>query len=211
MDAVDIEAVKRRLRFDYMKVKTEPPSRTLDLFTHLLSYCSRPQIAVHELIQDTANRIQKHFRLRWVMIGLRSQIDGLYRYEVEVGMRPEAWARQRAKSYKLEDFDPNSEKYKAGEISKLTRVYLEEENPLFKEDEQVVNRPVLLRAKRRSEEETLEADFIDTLILGPGEDLLGWIEYSGTITGEFPDPMTIRNIEVMAAILGAAISSHARR
>ncbi len=211
MDAVDVEAVKRKLRFDYMKAKTEPPSKTLELFTHLLSYCSRPQIVVHDLIQDTANRIQKHFRFRWVMIGLRSQIDGLYRYEVETGMRPEAWARQRTKSYKLEDFDPNSVGYRAAEISKITRVYLEEENPLFNEDEQVVNRPVLLRAKRKSEENTLEADFIDTLIFGPAEDLLGWIEYSGTIAGEFPDPMTIRNIEVMAAILGVAMSSPARR
>lgn len=209
-ESVNIDAVKRKLKFDYMKIRNEPASKTADVFSSLLANFQRPQIVVHDLIQEAANLIQKQFRLRWTMVGLRSQSDGLYRYEVQIGMRAEAWASQKSRVYKESAFDIRGA-YRASEISKLSRFYAEEENPLFKEDEQVVNRPVLLRAKRKAEDEALEADFINSLILGPGDDLLGWIEYGGTVAGKLPEPMTIRNIEVIAAILGAAITTQSRR
>jgi hypothetical protein len=65
-------------------------------------------------------------------------------------------------------------------------------------------------AKRRTEDETLEADFIDTLILGPSDALLGWIEYGGTLTSKFPDPSVIRYIEVISSVLAAAITVNSR-
>lgn len=209
VDDADIESVKRKMRFDYLKIRNEPDSKALEGFSMLLAHFNRPQLSVRDMIQDTANYLQKQFKLRWAMVGLRSPSDGLYRYEVQTGMRAESWARQKTKVYKEADFEPRGN-YKAGEISRQTRVYLEEENPLFKEDEQVVNRPVLLRAKRKLVDETLEADFIDTLILGAHDDLLGWIEYSGTIAGKLPDPMVIRHAEVAASILAAAIATHAK-
>jgi len=206
---VDAESVKRKLRFDYLKVRNEPPSKVLDVFSAVLAHYYRPNIVVHDLIQDAANQIQRGLRLRWVMIGLKSELDGLYRYEVHSGMRPDAWANQKSRAYKLETFDTYGD-YKAGEISKLTRVYLEEENPLDKASEGVANRPILLGSRRKNEMETLEADFIDTLIYGPNNDLLGWIEYSGTVTGHFPEAMTIRNIEIVAGILGVGLYMHGK-
>jgi hypothetical protein len=203
---VDPETVKRRLRFDYLKAKNDPTSRTLDGFTSLLQHFQKPRLVIHEMIQDAATYIQKQFRLRWVIVGLRGN-DGMYRYEVMSGLRDEAWARQRTKVYAQADFIPASGRYNYGDISKISRVYLEEQNPLYKEDEQTINRPALLRSKRDSDETCLEADFIDTLILGSKDELLGWIDYSGTIAGEFPDPWTMRNVEVISAIIGAAIAS----
>lgn len=207
---MDIETVKRKLKFDYLKIRNDPSSKNLETLSTLLSDFQRPQIAIHDIIQEAANLIQKQFRFRWTMIGLKSQSDDLYRYEVQVGMRAESWARQKAKVYKISDFDMKGT-YKAGEISKLTRFYPEEENPLFKEDEGTTNRPILLRTKRKTEDEALEADFIDTLIIGPGDELMGWIEYGGTVAGKLPDIMTIRYIEVIAGILGAAMTAQARR
>jgi hypothetical protein len=207
---MDVEAVKRKLKFDYLKTRNDPSSRNLETFSALLSDFQRPQIAIHDLMQEATNLIQKQFRFRWTMIGLKSQSDGLYRYEFQAGMRAESWARQKVKVYKLTDFDMKGA-YKAGEISKLTRFYPEEDNPLFSEDQGVVNRPILLRGKRKTEDEALEADYIDTLILGPGDELMGWIEYGGTVAGKLPDLMTIRYIEVIAGILGAAITAQARR
>ncbi len=209
-ESVDIEALKRRYKFDYLKTRNEPSSRTLDLYLTLLSDSQRPQMAIRDLTQEAANLIQKQFRFRWTLIGLKSQSDGLYRYEVQVGMRAEVWARQKARVYKVNDFDMKGN-YKAGEISRLSRFYPEEENPLFNEDEGVANRPILLRTKRKTEDEALEADFIDTLILGPGDELMGWIEYGGTVAGKLPDIMTIRYIEIIAGILGAAMTAQARR
>jgi len=207
---VDPETVKRKLRFDYLKAKNDPTLRSLDGFTSLLQHFQKPHIVIHEMAQDAATYIQKQFRLRWVIVGLRGN-DGMYRYDVMSGLRDEAWARQRTKVYTHADFIPTSDRYNYGDISKISRVYLEEQNPLYKEDEQTVNRPALLRSKRDSDETCLEADYIDTLILGSKDELLGWIDYSGTIAGEFPDPSTVRNVEVISAIVGAAIASRNQR
>ena len=207
---VDPETVKRKLRFDYLKAKNDPTSRTLDGFTSLLQHFQKPRLVIHEMVQDAVTYIQKQFRLRWVIAGLRGD-DGMYRYDVMSGLRDEAWARQRTKVYARADFMPASDRYNCGEISKISRVYLEEQNPLYKEDEQTVNRPVLLRSKRDSDETCLEADYIDMLILGSKDELLGWIDYSGTIAGEFPDPSTVKNVEVICAIIGAAIASRNQR
>jgi len=206
---VDLDSVKRRLRADYSKTRNDPSLRTLDGFILLLSHCQKDELIVRDLIQDAANYIRRQFRFRWTMIGLKNRTDGLYRYEVMSGMREDAWAKQRLKVYKKEDFALSGH-YSAGEISKLTRIYLEEENPLVGQDTDLVNRPVLLRSKRAAEDEALEADFTDTLIAGKNDELIGWIEYSGAITGKLPDAVSIRQIEVIAAIIGATISSHSR-
>jgi len=207
---VDPDTVKRKLKFDYLKAKGEPASRTLDGFAALLQHFQKPHLVIHDMAQDAATYIQKQFRLRWVLIGLRGN-DGMYRYDVMSGMRDEAWARHKAKVWAQADFMPATGRYNYGDISKISRVYLEELNPLYKEDEQAVNRPALLRSKRDSDETSLEADFIDALILGSKDELLGWIEYSGTIAGEFPDSWTMRSVEVISAIIGAAIASRNQR
>ncbi len=204
LQVADVESVKRRLRFDYLSARSDPTSRVLDGYVSLLAHFQRQPLVIGDLIQDTANWIHRQFRLRWCMIGLRES-DGMYRYEVEAGMRPEAWTLQRTKQYQYADFAPSTKNYTAGEISKLSRVYLEEENQLGPGDVGVVNRPALLKLRRKADDETLEADFIDTLILGQRDELLGWIEYAGTLTGKFPDPMTIRYIEAIASILAAAM------
>lgn len=203
-ETVDPEAVKRKLKFDYMRSKSEPVARHLEGFISLLQSLQNPNLKVLEFAQEITAHIQRTYRLRWVMIGIRNPADGVYRYEVHTGMRDEAWKRQQAKVYSREDFE-NSPRYSFGEISKLSRIYMEEDNPLFNEDQYVVNRPALLRAKRETLEDSLEADFIDTLVLGPNDDLMAWIEYSGTTTGKLPDPMTIRYIEVIANILAAVM------
>jgi hypothetical protein len=207
---VDPETVKRRLKFDYLKAKNDSTSKGLEGFTFLLQHFHKPHLAIHDMAQDAVTYIQKQFRLRWVIAGFRGN-DGMYRYEVMSGLRDEAWTRQKTKTYTYADFTPAAGRYNYGEISKISRVYLEEQNPLYKEDEQTVNRPALLRSKRDSDETCLEADYIDTLILGSRDELLGWIDYSGTIAGEFPDPWTVRNVEVIAAIIGAAIVSRNQR
>lgn len=208
----DPETVKRSIRLRYLGARSEVTSKVLDGFAALLNKFHTHPLVIQDLIQEAANQIQRQFRLRYTMIGLRNPADGIYRYEVQAGMRPEAWTWQKARTYKKEDFALSVEGYySAGEISRLTRIYLEEENPLGEADVGVVNRPFMLKARRKSEEDTLEADFIDTLIADDKNDILGWIEYSGTLTGKFPDPMTLRYIELMSVILAAAISSNSHR
>jgi len=212
MSTSDIETVKRRLRFDYVRVKHEPGSRAVEGITALAQHFHKQQLNIVEVIQEASDVIQRHFKLKWIMIGIKGKNDGLFRYTVMSGMHPDVWERQRKRTYRAEDFETSCGTYKFGEISELTRVYLQEENPLYSEDEKkLVQRPVLLGSTRTSASETLEADFIDTLIIGPGKTLLGWIEYSGTVGNEFPQPIVIREIEGYAAIIGAAMAIHMRQ
>ena len=207
ISSIDPEIVKRSLRIDYLGARSENASKLMDGVAGLLAKFHRPPMMIRELCQDAANYIQRQFRLRWVMIGLRGP-DGIYRYELMAGMKADAWELQKARTYKKEDFALKVEGFfNAGEISKLTRVYLEEENPLDEEDLKKINRPFLLHSRRKSKDDTLEADFIDTLILDSSGDLLGWIEYSGTVTNKFPDAMTVRWVELIASVLAAAIST----
>ncbi|MCU0860412.1 MAG: hypothetical protein MUE55_07510 [Thermoplasmata archaeon] len=211
MGTLDAETVKRRLRFDYVRVKNEPGSRAVDGTTALMSHFHKPQLNINEVIQEAADIIQRQFKLKWVMIGIKGKNDGLFRYTVMNGMNREVWERQRKRIYRAEDFEPSCGTYKFGEISDLTRVYLQEENMLMSEEEKLlVQRPALLYSKRMTSSETLEADFIDTLMYGPGRTLLGWIEYSGTVANEFPQPVVIRQIEGYASILAAAVAVHLR-
>jgi len=204
---VNADSVIRKLKFDHIRAKNEHEFRSLELLTSLLLHLRSRPLVIQNMIQETANLIQKHFKFRYTMIGLRNLTDGLYYYEVNSGMRQEAWTNQKSRKYKKEDFELSTSSYSAAEISKLSRVYLEEVNPLGATDVSVLNRPVLHGGRRKTDDDALEADFIDTLILGPGDDLLGWIEYSGTVTGKFPDAVTIKNIEVIAGILSVALVS----
>lgn len=204
---IDQEIVKRSLRTSYLGARSDHFSRLIDGFAAQLARFHKRPMVLHDFLQEAANFMQRQFRLRWVMMGLKCQ-DGVYRYQVMAGVRPEVWERQRARTYTKEGFAPEVEGFfKAAEISRLTRAYLEEENPLAEEDLGKVNRPVLLKSRRRSQEDALEGDFLDTLILSSDNDLLGWIDYSGTVTGKYPDPMTIRWFELMSAILAAAMST----
>lgn len=212
MESTDCQTVKRRLRFDYMRVKHEPGSRTVEGVTSLMAHFHKPQLNITDVIQEASDIIQRQFRLKWVMIGIKGKNDGLFRYTVMTNMRPDVWERQRLRTYHSEDFEHTCDTYDFGEISDLTRVYLQEENPLYSDDEKrLVQRPALLGSTRTSTSETLEADFIDTLIRGPGNNLLGWIEYSGTVANEFPHSIVLREIEGYAAILAAAMTIHLRQ
>ena len=204
---VDKEIVKRGLRTGYLAARSDHTSRLIDGYAALLARFHRHPMVVHDLVQEAASFLQRQFRLRWVMIGQKSP-DGLFRYEAMSGVRPEVWEKQSARTYTKEEFAPEVKGFfTAAEISRLTRVYLEEDNPLGEEDMAKINRPILLKSRRRSQEDALEGDFLDTMILNSDNDLLGWIDYSGTVTGKFADPMTIRWVELMSAVLGAAIST----
>ena len=204
---IDKETVKRGLRTSYLAARSDHTSRLIDGYASILARFHKRPMVLHDLLQEAANFLQRQFRLRWVMIGQKSS-DGLYRYEVMSGVRPEVWEKQSARTYTKEEFAPEVKGFfNAAEISRLTRAYLEEDNPLAQEDMVKINRPILLKSTRRSQEDALEVDFLDTLILSPDNDLLGWIDCSGTVTGKFADPMTIRWIELMSAVLGAAIST----
>ena len=198
--------VETNLKMAYLKSRRSPDTRVLEGFMTVLAHFRKDNLTIPVLLQETSDIIRTLFTLRYVMIGLKGR-DGKYRYERMSGMRDDTWAVNRKKEYTLESFSivvPGW--YSAGVISDLTRVYLQEKNPLGPEYESSVNRPALLSMRRSSIESSLEADYFNALIKGPRDELIGWIEYSGTVGGKLPDASVIRNIEVFASILAAAIA-----
>jgi hypothetical protein len=210
VDSITANHVEMNLKMAYIKTRRDHNSRVLEGFVTLLDHFQKNHFVLAALLQEAADLIRSMFSLRYVMIGLKGQ-DGKYRYECMSGMRDDSWAAHKKKVYTLESFSTTVPGwYSAGVISSLTRIYLEEKNPLGPGYETSVNRPALLSMERTSVDTCLEADFFNTLIRGPRGELLGWVEYPGTVGNKMPDAGVIRNVEVVASILAAAITSQER-
>ena len=63
----------------------------------------------------------------------------------------------------------------------------------------------MMRSKRKTSEDSIEGDYLDVLVYGPKDEILGWIEVSGTWDGKLPDAQTIRSLEVVSSVLSLAI------
>ncbi len=202
--------VEMNLRKDYLSTRRDADAKVLEMYSTLLATLQKSHISLGTIMQEAADLVRNQFSLRYVMIGLRDR-DGKYRYAYMSGMRADSWAAHRKKVYTMDSFALTVNGwYSATAISDLTRVYLEEKNPLGPGYEDSVNRPALLSMRRSSVESSLEADFFNALIKGPRDDLLGWIEYAGTIGGKLPDASIMRSIEVVGSILAVAMHMHNR-
>ncbi|MCJ7489570.1 MAG: hypothetical protein MUO87_05450 [Thermoplasmata archaeon] len=158
-----------------------------------------------EFLQSAADVIRDKFWIKEVTMALRNRSDGLYRYEVMSGLSDASWEAHRQLAYTLEQCE-DPELYTSAQISNLTRLFLVEDNPYGKDEESTFNRELMLQSSRKSLDETIEGDYIDVRILGKGGALLGWIELSGTTDGKFPDVHTIKCLELLASVLGIALT-----
>ena len=201
---VDHNEIARKMKLDYLHGARDKNERALEGILSLLSHFQKPQMDFHALLFDAANIIQKQLGIANVAIGLRSASDGMFRFEVLVGFRPDTEAAEKKLAYTEKQFSDDTE-YKGTMIGKISKLYLAEDLP-YKDDEiGSYDRAVLLGMRRLSPSDSLEADYIDIWIQGVNGKLLGWIEISGMRTGKLPDIPTIRRIEVIASIIGAAL------
>lgn len=205
MERVEPREVANKMRMDYAAMNREPTARTIEAMCALLGNFHRTQISIRSMMEEAAGLIQKQFSIREVAIGLRSPTEGVYRYEVILGFRPDAEAALRRLQYSESDFW-DDKKYKCTSISRLTRLFLAEDNPYASNEKESYSRPFLLEHRRSSPEESVEGDYIDVSIPGSSAEPVGWIEISGTRSGRLPDAMTIRWVEAVATMLGSAIS-----
>jgi len=203
-ERVDHDEIARKMKLDYSHGARDKNERALDGILSLFSHFQKPQMDLRALLVDAANVIHKQIGVANVSIGLKSASDGLFRYEVLVGFRPETEAAEKKLAYTEKQFSDDTE-YKGTMIGKISKLYLAEDLP-YKDDEiGSYDRTALLGMRRLSPSDSLEADYIDIWIQGVNGKLLGWIEISGMRTGKLPDIPTIRRIEVIASIIGAAL------
>jgi len=204
-DQFSHEDIAKKMKMAYMHGARDQSMRVTESILKLLESLRKKDFSIQGLVNEAAEMIHDQFRLRWVAIGLKNPKDSLFRYDALIGLRPEAAQARRQQAFKLEDFTEDA-KYKGRAISEYTKMYFEEDKPYTEGAEITFNRPVLLKSRRHAPEDALEADYLDVHIYGVNNELIGWIECSGTITGKLPDVATMKNLEVIGSIIGAAIS-----
>lgn len=199
--------VAKKLKFDYMYGSKESIDKAFVSLEPLHAAHRRPKLKVHDLLEEAANIIYKQLRIREVSIGLRDPKDGLYRYMVMAGMRNGIWKAHGDLAYTKDDFFRN-DKWKGTAISKYTKILLTEDNPYEDGEQDTYDRQETLNSKRHNLDDSIEGDYLDIMIYGLNDDLIGWIEISGTWTSKIPDPHTIRLIELVSCTLGSILSSN---
>jgi len=202
---VNKEIIKKRLWLAYQYACSNPANERMDIVHGLIVKLADPSIDMHGFLQEVAETMHNKLGIKEVTIGLRSPSDGMYRYEVMAGLTDTEWGAHKTLSYKLEDFY-SQDVYKSMQISRYTRLLLAEDNPYANGEESTYERDVMLQSKRKSLDDTIEGDYFDILILGRGDDLLGWIEFSGMANGRFPDTETIKCLELLASVMGVALA-----
>ena len=198
----DGRTITDKIKFNYSHGLKDNTQRTLEGVQTLLTHLQSPQIDLDVLLRAAAEFIWRQFGIDNVAIGLRDPKDGLYRYRAMVGFRGDALEAHKNIAYRREQFFENDE-FHGTKISKYSTLYLAEDNVLSDQEKSVYNRPGLLTVKRNDPTDSLEGDYIDTCIYGSGDELLGWIEFSGTRTMKLPDLTTVRWVEVIALMIAA--------
>ncbi len=204
--AINPEIIKKRMWLDY-QYSCNNPSNAIDTVHELINELADPSMDVHKFLHDAANTICTKLFIKDVTIGLKDPSDGLFKYQVMAGLEDSEWEAHKKLSYSLDQFD-NHALYKFMKISKYTRLYLAEDNPYGTNEEETYSKPLMLMSARKSLEDTIEGDYLDVLIYGKGDDLLGWIEISGMKSGHFPEVETLKCLELLASVMGIALARH---
>jgi len=201
---INSKDIARQMKRDYTFTPKGQDFRVQEALQQLIPHFQKPQFNLRSFLEDVGKMIYRQFDIAQVSIGRKDPKDNLYRYEVLIGLRKEVEAAHRQIAYTYNEFW-NSDIYKGTRISKYTKVFLAEDNPYAEGEEGTYNRPLMLVSKRNSPEDTLEADYFDIHFFGVNDEMLGWIETSGTKAGKIPSIETIKWLEVLGMIIAAAI------
>ena len=202
---VSPDDVARKLKMDYSRAAKDEADRYLECIQQISGQIVKPKHDSRQLVDFAAKLIFKQFHIKEVAIGLRSASDGRFRYVAMQGMRVNIWAQHTGLSYAHDTFFSNS-KYRGTLISKLTKLLLAEDEPYDEVDKKTYSEHLMRSSKRRTLDDSIEGDYLDTLIYGIDGGLIGWIEISGTWDDRLPSARAIRAIETVANLMGIALS-----
>lgn len=203
--SVTADEVARKLKMDYSRAAKDEADRYLDCVQQLSAQVVNPKHNSQELADYAAKLIFRQLHIKEVAIGLRSASDGRFRYVAMQGMRANIWTQHVGLSYSHDSFFSNS-KYKGTLISKLTKLLLAEDEPYDDDEKKTYSEHLMRSSKRKVPDDSIEGDYLDTLIYGVDGALAGWIEISGTWDDKLPSARAIRAIEIMANLMGIALS-----
>lgn len=201
---VDPRDVAHKMKLDFSRGIKDSTSKNLENLCALCWRLEQPSIDEGAFINEAADAISRLFAIESVAVGVRDPIDMLYKYRAVVGLDEETAKGYLALAYQKDQLlDPAL--YPSYEISHHTRLFLSEDHPYADGEEFTYRRPGLIGMRRRTLTDSLEADYLDFLFFDSEGEILGFIETSGTRLKKLPDTVTIKWIELIAGILGAAL------
>jgi hypothetical protein len=203
--AVKPELIKKRMWLAYQYACSNPSNERMDCVHNMINNLADPDLDMKTFLQTVADTITNKLGMKETTIGLKNPSDGLYRYVVMSGLSDSEWEAHKKLTYKYEDFYSQNV-YKFMQISRYTHLLLAEDNPYGEGEDATYEKELMLQSKRKSLEDTIEGDYLDVLIFGKGDDMLGWMEISGMKSGHFPDVETLKCLELLASVIGIALS-----
>lgn len=196
--------VSMRMKLEYTHGLRDPTSKILEALLAIGVKLEKPGFDLNTILKECAELISRHLSISSVAVGLWNSALRRYKYEVVVGLNPESVKGFMELSYDKSDLlDPKT--YPCHDISRMTKLFLGEDHPYADNEEFSYNKPILLGMNRHSVDESLEADYLCVFFRGPGDEILGWMDISGTRAKRLPDATTIRWVELIAQIMGHAV------
>lgn len=196
----DIENLLKKNYADYLRDDNEK------FIDGIQSFVSRIPMNANatRLLQDCARTVHSLFQFQEVSIGVRSPLDGKYRYEAFSGYTREAENEFRRCAYTYEQFFSPID-FPSIRVTKFLDMKVAENQPSLEKEKKCWNRPMQLMGARKSAEDFTEGDYLDVFMFESGKDLLGWIEVSAPRDGKMPSGQTMRGLELFASIISMSL------
>jgi len=192
--------VERYLKQQYRRVPVDQTEKILDGIQKFMELARQPGLSAHDVIHEGAMAIYRFFPFREISIGLKSPVDGRYRYQEILGHSTVATEALKKLSYSYEEFFSQRD-YPAFWLSRYTEVALLEEQPFLESEKDTYNRPTQLSEARKSIDDFVEGDYIDVYMFGPKDEMIGWVEMSATKNGKMPTAYVIKQLEAFILII----------
>lgn len=157
-----------------------------------------PNQSIEAFLSDVARVVFKFFEFKEVCIGAKDK-EGKYRYVALLGLRDEVRASLQRLSYTSADM-MDTRTYPSKRVNKVIEIHLMGDALLKEGEENTYNRPSLIGMDRDSTDSMVEGDYLELSILGPDDELLGWIELSSPRDGKFPSRSTAKWLEFVSII-----------
>lgn len=193
------------LRENYSGIAKGEVENAITAMESFLAIASSKEKPLHLILAEVAKTIHRTFDFQYVDIAIRDRRDGLYKYQIAIGLTPEAEKALLQTTYTASDlFDETN--FPSTSVSNFTRFYMQESAPFKPVEIATYARPKMLTQARKSPDDMMEGDYINIFVHGRMREILGYIEVGTTRSGKLPSKNTIRWLELMASLLGTIIT-----
>ena len=183
----------------YASERQEPFEKFLRKISKFLNDSKAPGRDRKSILMSALMTIQSFTKFRECTIGLRD-LDGMYRFKAMTGFADEAMRAREELTFSAEDMKDIAF-YRPVIICRFALFHLLERKPYKPGMERTYNRPELLSASRKNPDDMIEGDYIEILIRGRSQEILGWIELSGTSDGKLPSREEVLQAEFFSLCL----------